>query len=54
MDDWKSLLVLLFVSTFGTLDAQQTGNTGNTLKKYLIFKLIVFLFLHVFSASERQ
>lgn len=51
MDDWKSLLVLLFVSTFGTLDAQQTGNT---LKKYLIFKLIVFLFLHVFSAGERQ
>lgn len=25
MDDWKSLLVLLLVSTFGTIDAQQTA-----------------------------
>lgn len=51
MDDWKSLLVLLLVSTFGTIDAQQTGNT---LKKCFIFKLVVFLFLGVFSARERE
>lgn len=51
MDDWKSLLVLLLVSTFGTIDAQQTGNT---LKKCFIFKLVVFLFLGVFSARERD
>ncbi|XP_021243394.1 collagen alpha-6(VI) chain isoform X2 [Numida meleagris] len=31
MDDWKSLLVLLFVSTFSTIDAQQTACSKATL-----------------------
>ena len=51
MDDWKPLLVLLFVSTFYFTDAQQTGNT---LKKLLLFRLIAKLIFSIYTQCQRE
>lgn len=51
MDDWKPLLVLLFFSTFCSVDAQQTGNTLN---KLFFFKLIAKLTFSMYSQCWRE